>query len=172
MSITGYIEGRCACGGVHFRLTKAPIFVEACHCHDCQRLSGAPFSLRGWIEEDAVELTAGIPTSHTLPSGSGADHDLIACAECGSPLWSWYHNMPEGVVAVHAGTLADLAVMTPQAHIFTRSKQPWLELPEDTPSFETRYAIEDVWPSGAVSRVGVALSRVHQRAYLEARDAA
>jgi hypothetical protein len=37
--------GGCACGAARYRLTAAPLIVHACHCRDCQRLTGGAFAL-------------------------------------------------------------------------------------------------------------------------------
>ena len=49
------LEGRCACGNIRYRLTAAPMIVHACHCRDCQRLSGSAFAINLWIERRFVE---------------------------------------------------------------------------------------------------------------------
>jgi hypothetical protein len=48
-------EGGCACGTTRYKLTAAPLIVHACHCRDCQRLSGGAFALNVWIEKRFVE---------------------------------------------------------------------------------------------------------------------
>jgi hypothetical protein len=54
-------EGGCACGQVRYRLTSAPMFVNCCHCRDCQRQTGGAFAINALIETDRIELTAGKP---------------------------------------------------------------------------------------------------------------
>ena len=48
------LEGRCACSNIRYRLTAAPMIVHACHCRDCQRLSGSAFAINLWIERKFV----------------------------------------------------------------------------------------------------------------------
>ena len=55
------LEGRCACGNIRYRLTAAPMIVHACHCRDCQRLSGSAFAINLWIERKFVEASGGEP---------------------------------------------------------------------------------------------------------------
>jgi len=54
---------------------------------------------------------------------------------------------------VRAGTLDNPDAVTPDVHIFTRSKLPWLRLPEGATAFETGYKIADVWPAASKARV-------------------
>src|SRR4051812_17077729 len=43
------LEGGCACGAVRYRLTSAPMFVNCCHCTDCQRQVGSAFVINALI---------------------------------------------------------------------------------------------------------------------------
>ena len=53
------LEGGCACGAVRYALTAEPLIVHACHCTDCQRLTGGPFVINAWIEKTEVGLLSG-----------------------------------------------------------------------------------------------------------------
>ena len=65
-----------------------------------------------------------------------------------------YSHYTDPVVAfVRAGTLDEPASVSPNVHIFTRSKLPWVVLPEGVPSFETYYDIDALWPAESVDRV-------------------
>ena len=52
-------EGRCTCGAVRYRVNAAPLIVHACHCTECQRLTGSAFALNAVVETAEVELLAG-----------------------------------------------------------------------------------------------------------------
>ena len=56
------------------------------------------------------------------------------------------------MVALRGGTLDDTSQVRVQAHIFTRTKQPWLTLPDDIPVFEEFYTRENVWPADSLTR--------------------
>ncbi len=53
---------------------------------------------------------------------------------------------------VRAGTLDTPDAITPDVHIFTRSKLPWVRLPEGAISFETAYQIDKVWSEASKER--------------------
>ncbi len=147
------LEGGCACRTIRYRLTTSPMIVQACHCRDCQRLTGGPFAINLWIERRFVE---GNPAnSEVVPVGgrSGKAHDVSFCATCGTILWSRYHIVSSDCLFVRAGTLDTPEAVTPDVHIFTRSKLPWLALPEGMPAFETIYRIDDVWPAESKERL-------------------
>jgi hypothetical protein len=54
---------------------------------------------------------------------------------------------------VRGGTLDEPSRATPDVHIFTRSKVPWLKLPDGTPAFDTYYDSKTVWPTASLERL-------------------
>ncbi len=148
------LEGRCACGAITYQLTGQPLIVNACHCRDCQRLTGSAFAVNLWMERKAVEAHGPEPKTFRLAGGSGRPHDVFYCGECGTYLWSRYHGAPGDFVFVRAGTLDNPGAVKPDVHIFTRTKVPWLELPEGVPSFKEFYRLAEVWSDEALARIG------------------
>ena len=146
------LEGGCACGGVRYRLNRAPVFVQACHCTDCQRLTGSAFVINAWIERSEVEVTSGAPAHHALQGGSGTQHDVHFCPACATYLWSDYHGAV-GSLFVRVGTLDDPRAIPPRAQIFTRSKQPWVVLPSDMPAFDGFYNPMEFLPEDSLARL-------------------
>ena len=151
------LEGRCACGATRYRLTSTPLIVHACHCRDCQRLSGTAFATNIWIESKFVEPGPTAPASFRLPGGSGQPHDVFYCQRCGTTLWSRYHPVPWALF-VRAGTLDEPNAVKPDLHIFTRSKLPWFELPAGARAFDTFYKLDEVWPAESLGRRRIARS--------------
>ena|SRR5258707_8697073 len=145
------LEGGCACGAIRYRLTDTPLIVHACHCRDCQRLTGTAFATNIWIEGRNVETSGQTPASFRLQGGSGQPHDVLFCERCGTTVWSRYHPVPWALF-VRAGTLDDPNAVKPDVHIFTRSKLPWLELPASARTFETFYKLDEVWPVESLER--------------------
>jgi hypothetical protein len=137
-------DGRCACGEVHYRLHERPFAVHCCHCRDCQREAGSAFVVNGLVETPAVEVTAGAPETVDTPSASGKGQKIVRCAACRVALWSHYGGMGDKAAFVRVGTLEDPDACPPQVHIFTRSKQPWFELPPDAPAYEIFYSRDDL----------------------------
>jgi hypothetical protein len=138
---------------VRYRLAAEPMIVHACHCRDCQRLTGSAFVLNLWIERRFVEATGATPRSFTLRAGSGQGHDVFFCDVCGTTLWSHYHAPPGDTLFVRAGTLDQPDSVAPDVHIFTRSKLPWLALPEGARAFEAMYGdFAAVWPAERLAR--------------------
>jgi hypothetical protein len=150
MADTRHLEGGCFCGAVRYRLKSAPMFVNCCHCRDCQRQTGSAFVINGIIEADRIELLKGKPEATAMPTESGRPHDIFRCADCCTALWSDYGRRPMRFVRM--STLDDAAAFVPDAHIFTRSKLPWVRFSEDAPAFEIFYDMKTVWPADSLKR--------------------
>jgi len=153
MSAHGSLDGGCACGAIRYTLTNTPMIVHACHCRDCQKLTGSAFVLNLWIERKFVEARGPEPVAFRVPPGSsGQPHDVLRCASCGTALWSKYHAAPGDTLLVRVGTLDDPSAIEPPVHIFTRSKVPWLELPQGAQVFDAYYKTDEVWSPESLAR--------------------
>lgn len=149
--MSGPLEGGCACGAVRYRLESEPLFVHCCHCLNCQRQTGSAFVINVLIETDRVQLLMGQPQPIEVPRDDGSLQIVWRCPECQTALYSQYTS-PK-VRFVRAGTLADPAAVAPDVHIFTRSKLPWVTLPEDVPAFDVFYDMKELWPAQSLERV-------------------
>jgi hypothetical protein len=145
------LAGGCACGQVRYRLGSAPMFVHCCHCRDCQRQTGGAFVLNALIETDRVALEKGDLVPYPMPTESGRPHRVFRCRECGTALWSEYGGVQK-LRFVRVGTLDDPTALTPDVHIYTRSKVPWVSLPEGVPAFEAYYDSRKLWPAASLER--------------------
>jgi hypothetical protein len=145
------LEGGCACGAVRYRLSSAPMLVHCCHCRDCQRQTGSAFVINALIETDRITRLSGDPAAVAMPTDSGSPHAIYRCRACQTTLWSDYGGRP-ALRFVRVGTLDDPAALPPDVHIFTRSKLPWVELPEAVPAFEVYYETQVLWPPASLER--------------------
>lgn len=132
------------------------MFVHCCHCLDCQRQTGSAFVLNAIIEADRIQLLAGEPQPVLVPADSGRPHDIYRCPSCQTAMWSDYGRRPN-YRFVRIGTLADPTALAPDVHIFVRSKQPWVRLPENARTFAAFYELEKEWPAESLARRRAAL---------------
>ena len=137
-------EGGCACGKVRYRLTSDPIVVHCCHCTSCQRETGASFALNAVIEADRVELLGEAPERVLTPSDSGRGQPILRCPHCKVALWSHYGTAGDKASFIRVGTLDQPAACPPDVHIFTRSKQAWVVIPDGAEAYPVFYSGEDV----------------------------
>ena len=92
-------------------------------------------------------------TLHYVAGGTGKPHDVFFCGACGTYLWSRYHGAPGDFLFVRAGTLDNPDAVTPDVHIFTRSKVPWLDLPRGVPVFKAFYKLDEVFSADSMERM-------------------
>jgi hypothetical protein len=105
------------------------MYVHCCHCRDCQRQTGSAFVLNALIEADRVEVLSGETKGNAVPTDSGLPRVIHRCPICQIALWSTYDGR-EKLRFLRVGTLDDPAAAPPDLHIYTRSKLPWVTLPE------------------------------------------
>ncbi len=146
------MEGGCTCGAVRYRMTSKPMFVHCCHCRWCQRETGASFALNAMIEADRVVLLRGSPEAVDTPSESGKGQKIVRCPDCHITLWSNYAGAGDALHFIRVGTLDEPDRLTPDVHIYTASKQPWVVLPPGTPAFEEYYDRNKLWPKESLAR--------------------
>ncbi len=131
------IEGGCQCGTLRYAIHSAPLMIYACHCANCQRISGSAFALATAITEASLEFTSGAPKRVEWRSDSGNERYGLFCADCGCRIA--HGQMPSnGILSLRAGTFDDPGWIVPTGHIWTRSAQPWFEFGADDILCETQ----------------------------------
>jgi hypothetical protein len=119
------MTGGCLCGAVRYEVSGAPAAQMVCHCSHCQKQTGSAFSSIMGVVQDQVAITGEL-ASYADAGESGKAVNRKFCPRCGSPICSEVEVAP-GMVWIKTGTLDDPAAFAPQAHIWTRSKQDWVE---------------------------------------------
>lgn len=152
-------EGACTCGEVRYRMHRAPMFVHCCHCRWCQRETGSAFALNGLLEATELSLLKGQVEVVDTPSNSGRGQRISRCPNCRIALWSNYSGAGEAIHFVRLGTLDDPDAFPPDIHIFTASRQPWVNLAGGAPAVPEYYQWKDYWPSESVERYNAALGK-------------
>jgi hypothetical protein len=151
------LEGGCSCGAVRYRLGSEPMFVHCCHCLNCQRQTGSAFVVNLLIEADRVEVVEGEPRAVDVPRDDGSTQRIYRCPACQVAVFSEY-TRPQ-VWFVRAGTLDDPGRVSPDVHIYTRSKLGWVVLPDGVPAFDVYYDTKALWPRAAYERLRAVLGR-------------
>jgi hypothetical protein len=154
------LDGGCDCGHVRYRMQTRPLFVHCCHCRWCQRESGASFALNALIEADRVVHVNGEPEIVDTPSNSGSGQKIARCPTCRIAIWSNYGGAGPVIRFVRVGTLDMPDHLPPDIHIFTASKQPWVELPQGVPAVPEYYERESYWPPESLARRLVILPKI------------
>jgi hypothetical protein len=152
-------EGGCTCRHVRYRMMSKPLFVHCCHCRWCQRETGSAFALNAMIESDRVHLLQGDVTIIDTPSNSGKGQRISRCPRCEIAVWSTYSGAGDAIRFVRVGTLDEPASLPPDIHIYTASKQPWVQLPPDIPAETAYYKASARWPADSLERRAVLLAK-------------
>lgn len=152
MSEDEIFEGRCTCGSIRYRMTSRPLIVHACHCTECQRLSGGAFAINALIEADRLETLAGNPVAVPVSGSSGKAQTIFRCPRCQVALWSHYPGAGSRISFVRVGTLEEPSRLQPDIHIYASTKLPWLSLPEEVPAVAEYYSARKIWPKESLER--------------------
>lgn len=141
--MSGPMAGGCICGAVRYRIDEDAPPCYACHCTDCQTQSGSAFAIQMpvWRSRFSIEGST-VSGRRTLPSGATGTNR--ACAACLTRLYTDNDARP-GIVIVRAGTLDASASLVPSMHMWTRSKQLWIEIPGDARQIETQPQDQADW---------------------------
>jgi hypothetical protein len=128
-------KGGCICGSVRYEIVKPPITLLACHCSDCQTITGSGFVMALRVPYDAIHVTHGEARPFARTEADARRRIIHRCPSCLTTLWSERPDSKQ-YVTIYAGTLDDSPSLRPAAHIWTRDAQRWITLPEDTLLYE------------------------------------
>jgi len=146
------MKGCCTCGAVHYEMSDKPLIVHCCHCRWCQRESGSAFAVNAFIEAKHVKLTAGKVEVVDIPSESGGGQRVHRCPACKVAIWANYLGLGTDFSFVKVGTLDEPDKCPPDVHIYTESKQPWLNVNDGRPMYERYYRRSEAWPAASMVR--------------------
>ena len=124
-------SGKCLCGEVRYSAASDPVFSGNCHCKDCQRSSGGPYTPAMVFSKEAVTIVGEVKYFKSK-ADSGKLIERGFCPNCGSQLFSKFEGMP-GMIGIRAGTLDDAANFHPALDFFVSSAQPWDHMNPELP---------------------------------------
>ena len=73
-------------------------------------------------------------------------------------VWSIYAGPGPKFLFLRVGAMDQPDLLPPDIHIFTDSKQPWIQLPEGAPSVEQFYDRKAYWPAVSLERMQQAIA--------------
>ena len=120
------IDGGCHCGFITYTGEADPAKAAICNCTDCQKLSGTAFRTVVPIPSATFRLK-GEPTIYVKTAQSGNKREQTFCPRCGSPIYSTAPGDGPKDLYVRVGTINQRDRFVPQAQIWTRSQQRWVE---------------------------------------------
>ena len=135
-------HGGCLCGALRYSLAEDPLTLYVCHCTDCQRQTGSSFALSMLVRLEALEIVRGRPDEYSFQLEDGRVKRSNFCVRCSTRLWGV--SRVAGLAVLEPGTLDDTSWLHPVGHIWTRSAQPWVRIPEETRRFSMQPRDEEV----------------------------
>lgn len=127
-------EGGCHCGAIRYQCTRDPESTFYCHCRDCQRTTGSPFSMELMINREGFQIQ-GPMQSYVVTGDSGKPVSRWFCAACGAGVFVECEADPQ-YIFLKVGSLDDASWVAPQMHIYTAAKQPWVLIQDGLPQYE------------------------------------
>lgn len=118
------LKGQCLCGQFSYESSAEPVATMVCHCKNCQRQSGAAFSVNVIVPADSL-TTKGELKRFDDKADSGNIVVREFCAACGSPIFS-RPSVNEAIAIIKAGTLDDTSMVKPGVEVWCDSKQGWV----------------------------------------------
>lgn len=106
-----------------------------CHCRDCQRSSGGPFSSFVIVPVEAFKLVQGRLRFYDSPSEAGGQTHRGFCPGCGAPIVANIDSAPQ-IVAIRAASLDDPSWLNPQVDVWTSDAHPWDQMNPAMPKYE------------------------------------
>jgi hypothetical protein len=116
--VTIPFSGGCACSAIRYESTAEPVLMLHCHCRDCQRSSGGPFSSFVIVLTEGFKLLRGF------------------CPECGSPIQVMTDSQPQ-IVAIRTASLDDPSWFNVQMDVWISDAHPWDQMNSALPKFES-----------------------------------
>ena len=135
----GSATGGCRCGKVRFALAGAPMLTAACHCRECQHMTGGAFSLSSGYARDALTIIEG--EDQLVLGGAQQSNKHWHCAFCKS----WLYTEPQGI------------------ENFVNVRTPMLDAPPQEPPFVETFRAEGFpWAETGAARTYAALPEMHE----------
>jgi len=118
---TNLMKGGCRCGAARYEVDLTGAHTLVCHCKDCQRLLGAPFSVFSQVPSCQFRWLSA-------PDGQYSVSDeavRLYCTKCGTNLkWEGVETPEEA--EFNSMTLEDPGQVAVDEEIFTRSRLDWV----------------------------------------------
>jgi hypothetical protein len=144
-------EGGCQCGALRYTVTTENLIAYACHCSECKKQSASSFAISVPVPARYFLLT-GKPNVYKRSTDSGTSTNCFYCSNCGTRVYHQSARSPE-MVTIKGGTLDEITSLPVLAHLWTKRKHVWIELPSNAEIYETQPADLKQWRNELVSKL-------------------
>jgi hypothetical protein len=128
------LHGRCLCGSVRYEYSGKVEYSNYCHCDDCRRATGGPYTISVQAQIDKLRIITGQVSGYTKIGGSGKEIIREFCPKCGSPLFT-KGGKDQEFVYLKAGCIEESELVKPSCQKWTKCAKSWAYIDENIPSF-------------------------------------
>ena len=123
------LTGKFYCGKIKYEISGDPMTVVHCHCGNCKRSVGGPFTTWVVVKKSSFFIISGNLKTHN----TNEKVDRGFCDNCGSSIT--YNPLKSDTIDISAGTLDDPDSVSPKKHIWDRKRIKWISMDDDLPHF-------------------------------------
>ena len=134
MPKTVMLKGGCLCGAVRYECQGQPEAASYCHCPDCRKATGGPFTVGVTADAETLTICSGKIKGYTKIADSGKKITREFCPECGSPLFTKAEAFPR-IVWIKAGSLDEPELVRPSHQTWTQMAVNWAYVDRNLPAF-------------------------------------
>jgi hypothetical protein len=127
---------RCLCGDFRVTVSAEPMLVNVCHCEDCQRRSGAPWSSAAYFPKDAVRLD-GPNKIYTRTSDAGTRISHHFCPTCGTTV-CWTRETGSTRFGIPVGLFTDPSFPAPTLSVWEKGRYSWAPAVDTAAHWDTQ----------------------------------
>ena len=114
---------KCLCEGFSVIVTGEPSMVNVCHCRDCQRRSGVPWTSNAYFPKEYVRLE-GPNKIYTRTSNAGTRINHHFCPTCGVTV-CWIRETGALRFGIPVGTFSDPSFPAPTVSFWEEASYAW-----------------------------------------------
>jgi len=129
------LRGGCLCGAVRYECTGDPENASYCHCDDCKKATGGPYTVGVLAQASTLRIISGQVKGYTTIADSGRKITRQFCPNCGSPLFTRAEKCPD-LVFLKAGCMDEPELIKPSCQTWTKRAVPWAYIDEKLPCYQ------------------------------------
>jgi hypothetical protein len=128
---------KCLCGQFSVIVTIEPTMVNVCHCRDCQRRSGVPWTSNAYFPKEYVRLD-GPNKVYTRTSNAGNRINHHFCPNCGVTV-CWTRETGSMRFGIPVGTFNDPSFPAPSVSFWEEGRRyAWSPQVSDVKHWDTQ----------------------------------
>jgi hypothetical protein len=128
------LHGGCLCGAVRYECTGETEDASYCHCDDCKKATGGPYTVGVLVQAAKLRIVSGRVKGYTTTADSGRKITREFCPNCGSPLFTRAEKCPD-LVFLKAGCLDKPELIKPSCQTWTKCAVPWAYIDGKLPCY-------------------------------------